>query len=329
MAKTRIYITQPIAQSAIDRLEKRGDVEIKINPDATKILPYETLMEEVKNCDILYCLLHDVVDKKIMQANPNLKAVASQSITPDRIDVTGATELGLPVTVIPAVVTDATADIAFGLLLCVARRIVEADRFVRDGGYPGAQSALFLGGDVSGKTLGLVGGRGRIGKATGLRGKGFNMKVLYWGPNKMTPEDEKECGFEYVEFDELFRQSDFVSVHAAERPETKHLISDREFKLMKKSAYIVNSARGPIIDEKAMVRALQAKEIAGAGLDVYENEPQIEKELFGMDNVVLAPHLGSAGKDVREGMAQRVVDNIEALIDGKTPPNCANPETLK
>tara|TARA_Y100000590_G_scaffold458649_1_gene613796 strand:+ start:1692 stop:2681 length:990 start_codon:yes stop_codon:yes gene_type:complete len=329
MPKTRIYITQPIAQSAIDRLKARGDVELKINPDATKILPYETLMEEVKNCDILYCLLHDVVDKAIMQSNPNLKAVASQSITPDRIDVKGATEIGMPVTVIPAVVTDATADIAFGLLLCVARRIVEADKFVRAGGYPGAQSALFLGGDVSGKTLGLVGGRGRIGKATGVRGKGFGMKVLYWGPNKMTPEDEKEYGFEYVEFDEIFEQSDFVSVHAAERPETKHLISDREFKLMKKSAYIVNSARGPIIDEKAMVRALQNKEIAGAGLDVYENEPIIEKELFEMDNVVLAPHLGSAGKDVREGMAHRVVDNIEALIDGKTPPNCANPETLK
>jgi len=187
---------------------------------------------------------------------------------------------------------------------------------------------MFLGGDVSGKTLGLVGGRGRIGKATGLRGKGFGMKVLYWGPNRMELSEEKEYGFEYVEFDELFKQSDFVSVHAAERPETIHLISDREFKLMKNSAYIVNSARGPIIDEKALVRALQNKEIAGAGLDVYENEPQIEKELFEMDNVVLAPHLGSAGKDVREGMAHRVVDNIEALIDGKTPPNCVNPETL-
>ena len=155
------------------------------------------------------------------------------------------------------------------------------------------------------------------------------MKVIYWGPNKMTPEDQAEYGFEYVEYDELFQQADFVSVHAAERPETIHLISDKEFKLMKKSAYIINTARGPIIDEKAMVRALQNGEIAGAGLDVYENEPQIEKELFSMDNVVLAPHLGSAGKDVREGMAHRVVDNIEAIIDGTTPPNCVNPETLK
>ena len=329
MVKTKIFITQPIAQSAIERLEQRGDVEIKVYPDASKIIPYDTLMDEVMHCDILYCLLHDVVDKKIMQANPNLRAVASQSITPDRIDVKGATEIGMPVTVIPAVVTDATADIAFGLLLCVARRILEADRFVRAGGYPGAQSALFLGGDVSGKTLGLVGGRGRIGKATGVRGKGFGMKVIYWGPNRMTPEDEAEFGFEYVEYEELFKQSDFVSVHAAERPKTINLISDKEFKLMKKSAYIINTARGPIIDEKAMVRALQNGEIAGAGLDVYENEPQIEKELFAMDNVVLAPHLGSAGKDVREGMAHRVVDNIEALIDGITPPNCVNPETLK
>ena len=328
MKKTRIYITQPIAQSAIDRLENRGDVEIKMNPDATKILPYETLLEEVKDCDILYCLLHDVVDRKIMEANPNLIAVASQSITPDRIDVKGATELKLPVTVIPAVVTDATADIAFGLLLNVARRISESDKFVRAGGYPGAQSALFLGGDVTGKTIGLVGGRGRIARSTGRRAQGFDMKVLYWGPNRMSPEDEAATGFEYRDFDDLLKESDFVSIHAAERPETFHLISDREFKLMKSSAYIINSARGPIIDEKAMVRALQDKEIAGAGLDVYEKEPIIEKELFDMKNVVLAPHLGSAAKDVREAMAHRVVDNIEAFIDGKTPPTCANPEVL-
>ena len=326
MARARVFVTQPVASSALDRLKPLA--EVTVNPDASHILPRDRLIEGMKTTDILYCLLHDTIDREVMSAKPGLRAIASQSITPDRIDVAAATELGIPVTVVPAVVTEATADIAFALLLAVARRIVEGDALVRAGGFPGAQSAHLLGGDVSGKTIGLIGGKGRIGQAVARRAHGFAMRVLYWGPRRLPEDEEQAAGLEYIDFDDLLRGSDFVSLHAAMRPETHHLMSDREFGLMKPTAYIVNTARGPIIDEKALVRALQAGEIAGAGLDVFENEPHVEPELLRMKNVVLAPHLGSAAHDVREGMAHRVVDNIIALIEGKTPPNCVNPEVL-
>lgn len=326
MTRPRVFVAQPVAESATERLKEIA--EVMVNADASRILPKADLIEAVKRTDILYALLHDTVDREVMTANPDLRAVCSQSITPDRIDVEAATELGIPVTVVPAVVTDATADIAFALLLAAARRILEGDALVRAGGFPGAQSAYLLGADVSGKTIGLVGGRGRIARAVGRRAHGFGMRVLYWGPRRMTEEEEQAERLEYVEFDDLLKMSDFVSLHAAMRPETHHLISSREFELMKPTAFIINTARGPVIDEKALVKALQAGEIAGAGLDVFENEPDVEPELLQMKNVVLAPHLGSAAHDVREGMAHRVVDNIIAVIEGKSPPNCANPEVL-
>jgi len=326
MAGPRVFVAQPVAESALDRLA--GIADVTVNPDASRILPRADLITAVRNTDILYCLLHDTVDREVMTANPGLKAVASQSITPDRIDVAAATELGIPVTVVPAVVTEATADIAFALLLAVARRIVEGDALVRAGGFPGAQSACLLGADVAGKTIGLVGGKGRIGQAVARRAHGFAMRVLYWGPRRLPKDEERAAGLEYMDFDDLLRTSDFVSLHAAMRPETHHLISTREFALMKPTAFIINTARGPVIDERALVRALEAGEIAGAGLDVFENEPAVEPGLLEMNNVVLTPHLGSAAHDVREGMAHRVVDNIIALIEGRTPPNCVNPEVL-
>ena len=326
MTGPRVFVTQPIAESALERIRPIADVAM--NPDASRILPQDHLIEAVRNTDILYCLLHDTVDREVLTANPDLRAVTSQAITPDRIDVEAATELGIPVTVIPAVVTDATADIAFSLLLAVARRVVEGDALVRAGGFPGAQSAHLLGADVSGKTIGLIGGRGRIARAVGHRAHGFGMRVLYWGPRRLTEEEEQTERLEYVEFDYLLRMSDFVSMHAAMLPETHHMLSTREFGLMKPTAYIINTARGPVIDEKALVAALEAGEVAGAGLDVFEHEPDVEPPLLKMNNVVLAPHLGSAAHDVREGMAHRVADNIIALIEGRTPPNCANPEVL-
>ncbi|HSG95381.1 MAG TPA: NAD(P)-dependent oxidoreductase, partial [Afifellaceae bacterium] len=184
-----------------------------------------------------------------------------------------------------------------------------------------------LGGDVSGKTIGLIGGKGRIGQATARRARGFDMRVLYWGPRRLPVEEEKKVGFDYCGFDDLLAQSDFVSLHAALLPETRHLIGDREFKLMKPTAYFINTARGPIVDEAAMARALAAGEIAGAGLDVFENEPAVEPALLTLPNVVLTPHLGSAAREARENMANLVADNIIAIIEGRTPPNCVNPET--
>jgi glyoxylate reductase len=283
----------------------------------------------VKKADILFCLLHDRIDAAVVAANPKLRHIAAQSITPSNIDVAAATKLGIPVTVVPPVTTEATADLTFGLMLAAARRMVEGDRLVRAGKFPGGQSRHLLGSYVWGKTVGLIGGGGLIGRAVAKRAHGFSMRVLYWTPRRKSEEVEREAGLTYVPLDELLRESDFVSLHSPLNAETRHQIGKREFGLMKKTAFIINTARGPIVDEDALVRALKAKKIAGAGLDVFEREPTVHAELKKMKNVVLNPHLGSATVEVREEMARIVVDNIEALLAGRTPPNCVNPDVLK
>ena len=327
MAKPRIFVTQPVAESATKRLHALGSV--KVFPDDSRIIPHKTLIEAVKKTDILFCLLHDKIDAAVVSANPKLRHIAAQSITPSNIDVAEATKRGIPVTVVPPVTTEATADLTFGLMLAVARRIAEGDRLVRAGKFPGGQSRHLLGSSVWGKTVGLVGGGGLIGRAVAKRAHGFSMRVLYWTPRRKSEAEEREAGLTYVPLDELLRESDFVSLHSPLNAETRHQIGKREFGLMKKTAFVVNTARGPIIDEDALVRALKAKKIAGAGLDVFEREPKVHAELKKMKNVVLNPHLGSATVEVREEMARIVVDNIEALLSGRTPPNCVNPEVLK
>jgi len=327
MAKPRIFVTQPVAESAMKRLRALGSV--KVFPDDSRIIPHKTLIEAVKKADILFCLLHDKIDAAVVSANPKLRHIAAQSITPSNIDVAEATKRGIPVTVVPPVTTEATADLTFGLMLAVARRIAEGDRLVRAGKFPGGQSRHLLGSSVWGKTVGLVGGGGLIGRAVAKRAHGFSMRVLYWTPRRKSEAEEREAGLTYVSLDELLRESDFVSLHSPLNAETRHQIGKREFGLMKKTAFVVNTARGPIIDEDALVRALKAKKIAGAGLDVFEREPKVHAELKKMKNVVLNPHLGSATVEVREEMARIVVDNIEALLSGRTPPNCVNPEVLK
>ena len=226
----------------------------------------------------------------------------------------------------PPIVAEATADIHFGLMLAVARRMMEGEKMVRAGKFPGSQSNHLAGAFVYGKTIGLV-GAGRIGQATARRARGFGMKILYWGPRRK-PEAEQEFGMEHVTLDRLLAESDFVSLHPPLNAETRHMISDKQFALMKPTAFIINTARGAIIDEKALMRALKKKLIAGAGLDVFEHEPKLPPALRTMKNVVLTPHLGSAVMEIRDKMANIVVDNIQALIDGRTPPNCVNPQVL-
>ena len=327
MAKPRVFVTQPVAESAMKRLRALGSVKVFL--DDSRIIPHKTLIEAVKKADILFCLLHDKIDAAVVSANPKLRHIAAQSITPSNIDVAEATKRGIPVTVVPPVTTEATADLTFGLMLAVARRMAEGDRLVRASKFPGGQSRHLLGSSVWGKTVGLVGGGGLIGKAVAKRAHGFSMRVLYWTPRRKSEAEEREAGLTYVPLDELLRESDFVSLHSPLNAETRHQIGKREFGLMKKTAFVVNTARGPIIDEDALVRALKAKKIAGAGLDVFEREPKVHAELKKMKNVVLNPHLGSATVEVREEMARIVVDNIEALLSGRTPPNCVNPEVLK
>jgi glyoxylate reductase len=326
VSRPRVFVTQPIAESALKRLRAVADVEV--NADSSRVLEKAKLVEAVKRCDILLSLLHDTVDREVLSANPQLKAVSSMNITQDRIDLAAATELGIPVTNIPAIVTDATADIGFGLLLSVARNIAQGNKLFRQGVYPGSQSNHLAGAAVTGKTLGLV-GFGRIGQAMARRGRGFDMKIVYADPRRLSPEEEAKFGAVYRSLDELLGEADFVSLHPQLMPETWHLMSDRQFSLMKPTAFVINTSRGPVIDEAALVRALKEKKIAGAGLDVYEHEPAVSPELVQMPNVVLTPHLGSAVLELREGMANVVVDNTIALIEGKPPVSCLNPHVLK
>jgi len=327
LARPRIFVTQPVAKSAIARLRKVATV--KINPESSRIIPKKALVAAVRKSDILFSLLHDRIDRDVIAANPALRAIASQSITPDNIDVAEATRRKIPVTVVPAIVAEATADINFGLMLMVARRMVEGDRMVHKGRFPGSQSNHLVGAAVYGKTIGLVGGGGRIGTAVARRARGFGMRVLYWTPRRKPESLEREMAMIHVPLDQLLKEADFVSLHSPLRPETRHQIGAREFALMKPTAFLINTARGAIVDEAALARALKKRQIAGAGLDVFEHEPDVTPGLLAMPNVVTTPHLGSAVIEVREQMANIVVDNILALLDGKTPPNCVNPEVLQ
>jgi glyoxylate reductase len=324
--RPRIFVTQPVSERALARLRKVATV--KVFADASRIIPKAALIAAVREADILFCLLHDSIDRAVVEANPDLRMIAAQSITPSNIDVEAATARRIPVTVTAPVTTEATADLNFGLMLAVARRMVEGDRLARTGKFPGGQSAHLLGSFVWGKTLGLIGGGGLIGKAMARRAHGFSMRVLYWTPRRKPEHEEREAGLTFVPLDRLLRESDFVSIHSPLNSDTRHQIGGRELRLMKKTAFLINTARGAIVDEAALVRALKQKNIAGAGLDVFEHEPKIDKTLMKMPNVVLTPHLGSATPEVREEMANIVVDNILALLGGHTLPNCVNPQVF-
>jgi lactate dehydrogenase-like 2-hydroxyacid dehydrogenase len=289
-----IFVTQPIPKNALTRLREVGSVEI--NSDSTHIITKPELIDALKRNDYLFCLLHDIVDAEVISSNPNLKLIASMAITPAGIDIAAATARRIPVTVVPPFVTEATADLHWALLLAVARRIVEGDRALRSGIFPGSQSLHFVGGEVNGKTLGIV-GLGAIGEAVARRARGFGMRILYTKRRRLDEAYEAGLGVEYRSLDDLLMQSDFVSINAALSPETIHLIGYRELSLMRPSSYLINTARGPIVDEKALVQVLEEKRIAGAALDVYEREPLVEPGLIHLPNVVLTPHLGSAAID--------------------------------
>lgn len=320
--RPRIFITQPVAPSAIERLRKIG--EVRLNPDPLRIMTRDELIAAVREADFLYCMLHDRVDRDVLAANPKLKAVVSTTLTPADIDTDAATRLGIPVTTLPPVMlNDATADLAWALIFAVARRVAEADRLMRAGVVPGSQSSYLEGLGVTGKTLGIL-GMGGVGRAVAERARGFRMKCLYHDPRRLAEGEEQDLGFGWVPFDDLLAQSDFISLHVKLVPETRHLIGEREFGLMKPTAYLINTARGPIVDEQALIRALSDRRIAGAGLDVFEHEPRIPAALTGMPNVVVLPHLGSAVRELREAMAHAVADNIEAILAGRQAPHCWN-----
>ena len=319
----KVFITRRIFPEALLQLEKHGiDYEMNTGPP----LERPELIAKVRDAEGLICLLSDRIDREVLEAGNKLKIVANVAVGYDNIDVEAATELGIMVTNTPGVLTEATADLTFGLVLAVARRIVEGDRITREGRFSGWELDFLLGTDVHGKTLGTV-GFGRIGQAVARRARGFGMEVLYFNRSRK-PEAERELGAKFVPFEELLQRSDFITIHLPLTPETRHLFSAREFKLMKPTAFLINVARGPIVDEEALVQALKAKELAGAALDVFEHEPRVHPELLKLENVVLTPHIGSAGRETRIRMALMAVENVLAALSGRRPPNLVNPEAL-
>ncbi|HSE95156.1 MAG TPA: D-glycerate dehydrogenase [Methylomirabilota bacterium] len=319
----RIFITQPIPEPALARLRAAGRVEL--NADSQHILTTPALREAVRRSDCLVCLQHNAVDASVIDANPRLRLIASMAIEPAGIDVSRATARGIPVTTIPPLVTEATADLHWGLLLAVARRIPEAEWALRRRVFPGAQSMHFLGGEVHGKTLGIV-GLGRVGQAIARRARGFSMPLLYADRTRLPEAEEVALGVAHRPLQALLGEADFVSVSVSLAPDTVHLIGRGELGLMRPTAYLINTSRGPVVDEKALAEALTSRRIAGAALDVYEDEPRVEPALLGLTNAVLTPHIGSAAGDTRLRIAHMVADNVVAVLEGRRPPNLYNPE---
>jgi glyoxylate reductase len=300
--------------------------DLQINPEDRTLAGVE-LTRNSQDAEILVPTGSDPIDAEFLEASPNLKLIAGFGVGYNHIDVKTATRLGIPVTNTPGVLAEATADIAWGLLMNVARRIGEGDRMIRANAWPGWGPLQLLGGDITGATLGLI-GLGNIGRAMVPRAKGFGMKVIYWNRTRLNPAEEDLLGVTYASRETILMESDFVSLHVALVPETRHLISARELSLMKPSAYLINTTRGPVVDEQALISALKENRIAGAGLDVYEKEPEVSPGLLPLENVVLAPHLGSATVGTRTKMGMLVVDNIEAYLQGKPLPNIINPEVI-
>lgn len=321
----KVFVTRRIPQVGLDLLQK--ECEVKVNPHE-RVLTRQELMDGVKEADGLLCLLTDTIDKEVMDANPKLKVISNYAVGYNNIDVEEATRRGIMVTNTPGVLTDTTADLTWAILMCVARRIVEADRFTRQGKFKQWSPMLFLGSDVHHSTLGIV-GFGRIGRAVARRAKGFEMKVLYTDVKRAPEKVEEELEAKFVFLDELLSSSDFVSLHAPLLPTTYHLIGEKELRRMKRTAFLINAARGPLVDEKALVRALKEGWIAGAALDVYENEPELTPGLAELDNVVLVPHIGSASTATREKMATMAATNLLAGLKGEVPPNLVNREVLR
>ncbi len=319
-----ILISYPLPEPAVARARARAQVDIHTD---TTILPRSDLMARLKGRQGLICLITEVIDDALLAACPDLRVVANVAVGFNNVDVAAATRRGIVVTNTPDVLTETTADFAWALLMAAARHVIEGDRYVRDGKWKQWEFNLLLGADVHGATLGVV-GFGRIGRAMARRALGFGMRVLYQDAVAADTATERQLNATRVDLPTLLRESDFVTLHTPLLPETRHLIDAPALRTMKKTAYLINASRGPVVDEAALVQALKDGWIAGAGLDVFENEPAVHPGLIGLQNVVLAPHIASGSHETRIKMANLAVDNCLAVLEGKTPPTPVNPEAL-
>jgi len=323
--KEKVFVTQKIPPEGIKLLKKH--FQVRVYPQ-DKVISQKELLKGVKWCDALLCLLTDKIDNKVLRENPNLKIVSNYAVGYNNIDVKSATSLRIPITNTPGVLTDAVAEHTLALMMSIARRIPESDKFVRAGKFNGWKPLLLLGTQLKGKTLGIV-GLGRIGvRVAEIAVKGMGMTVMYHDVKK-NKDFEKKFGAKFAKLDKLLKSSDFVSLHVPLLLSTKHLMGNKEMGMMKKSAYLINTSRGPIVNEKALVSALKQRRIAGAALDVFENEPKLSAGLSKLDNVILTPHTASATSEARSAMSLIAAENIIAVLKGKRAKFTVNPEVYK
>ncbi len=313
--RPKILISSGLLEEPIAMARRRAEVDLYVGEEP---LSKAELTARLKDKDGLVCQITDFIDDEVLGAAPGLKVVANVAVGYNNIDVPAARRRGIVVTNTPDVLTDTTADFAWALLMATARRVVEADKYVRAGKWRKWEFMRLLGGDVHGKTLGVI-GFGRIGRAVARRALGFAMRVVYYDTVRVDAAVERELNATFTDKATLLRESDFVTLHCLLTPETRHLIDAAALRSMKKTAYLINAARGPIVDEAALVQALTEGWIAGAGLDVHEHEPEVHPGLLALDNAVLAPHIASASEATRLKMASLAVDNCLAVLEGKPP----------
>ncbi|MBC7331372.1 MAG: D-glycerate dehydrogenase [Synergistetes bacterium] len=311
----KVLVTYRIPEVGLNALRERFEVDLN---DGERLLSKEELLERVKDADGVVTMLADPVDREFIDAGKRLKIIANYAVGYNNIDVNYATEKGIYVTHTPGAMANAVAEITLALMLAVSRRIVEADKYVRAGKFKGWKPGLFLGPGLAGKTLGII-GFGRIGRAVAKRAKSFNMEILYYKRTRLPDDIEETLGVKFKPLEELLKESDFVTLHVPLTQETHHLLDERRLFMMKKGAFLINTSRGPVVDEKALVKALKEGHLGGAGLDVYEREPQVEPELLEMDNVVLLPHIGAASQDAMERMAVMVAECVIKALSGEKP----------
>jgi lactate dehydrogenase-like 2-hydroxyacid dehydrogenase len=324
MSQPKLYATHPLFEGPRKLLEQHFEVEYWQGENRP---PREELLRRVADKDALVCLLTEKINGELLEKAPKLRIVANVAVGFDNIDLAACTKRKVVATNTPGVLDETTADFGWTLLMCVARRVLEGDALTRSGKWPGWNLDQLCGADVWGKTLGLL-GFGRIGRALARRAGGFKMRVIYHDAIRAPAEVEQELKAEYRERERVISEADFLSLHVPLLPDTRHLISTPQFAAMKRTAFLINTSRGPVVDEAALVAALEAGEIAGAALDVYENEPRVHPGLIGRKNVVLAPHIASASLETRTKMAQMAAENAVALFRGQRPPNTLNPEAL-
>ena len=321
-----VLVTRRLPQPAMDRIAERCDVTLY---DGESAMPRDQLLDQVRGKVGAVTLLTDKVDDEFLDAaGPQLVIVANYAVGFDNIDVPALTRRGVMASNTPDVLTETTADTAWALMMAAARRIPEGDRFLRTGQDWVWGPMMMLGQDVHGRTLGIV-GFGRIGHAMARRARGFGMKVIYHDVYRPPPELERELGAEYRELDDLLQEADFITLHTNLTEETRHLINEERLKRMKPTAVLVNTSRGPVIDEAALARALRDGEIFAAGLDVFEKEPEVHPDLLKLENAVIIPHLGSATVDTRIAMGLLAADNLIAALEGGKPPTLLNPEVYE